>query len=139
MESNKKTSVIFLCTHNSSRSQIAEGYLREKSYNIYEVHSAGTEPSQVNPYTITVMEEIGIVISHHTTKNVTQFLGMKIDLVVTVCDNVKENCPFFPGGREFIHKEIQDPSSIKGTEYEKLHIFRKVRDEIISWIDSEFL
>jgi arsenate reductase len=118
---------------------MAEAYLRSRASDKYEVFSAGTEPSQVNPYAITVMEEIGIDISHHKAKNATEFLEMKLDLVVTVCDNANENCPIFPGGRKFIHKGFPDPKHVLGKENEKLKAFQNVRDEIISWIDSEFL
>lgn len=138
METNKKKKVIFICTHNSARSQVAEGYLRAKYHDRYEVYSAGTEPSQVNPFVVIVMKEIGINISHHTSKSLTQFLDMKMDLRVTICDNAKENCPIFPGGGQIVHKGFQDPDLIQGTEKEKLNAFREVRDEIISWIDSEF-
>ncbi len=138
METNKKKKVIFICTHNSARSQVAEGYLRAKYHDRYEVYSAGTESSQVNPYVVIVMKEIGINISHHTSKSLTQFLDMKMDLRVTICDIAKENCPIFPGGGQIVHKGFQDPDLIQGTEKEKLNAFREVRDEIISWIDSEF-
>ncbi|UCG04151.1 MAG: arsenate reductase ArsC [Candidatus Heimdallarchaeota archaeon] len=124
---------------NSARSQIAEGYLKEKASDKYEVHSAGTEPSLVNPLAVVVMEEIGIDISHYTAKNATQFLYMKMDFDVTVCDNAKEKCPFFLGGRRFIHKGFQDPNAVSNAENDKLKAFREVRDEITSWIDSEFL
>lgn len=138
METNKKKRVIFICTHNSARSQVAEGYLRAKYNDRYEVYSAGTELTQVNPYVVRVMKEIGINISHHTSKTMTQFLDKKMDLIVTVCDNAKENCPIFPGGGQIIHKGFQDPGLLQGTEKEKLNAFREVRDGIISWIDSEF-
>ncbi len=139
MEPGKKTSILFLCTHNLARNQMTEAYLRSRASDKYEVFSAGTKSSQVNPYAITVMEEIGIDISHHSAKNIILFLEMELDLVVTVCNYAKENCSFFPGGRNSIHRGFPDPNSILGTETEKLKAFWKVRDEIISWIDSEFL
>lgn len=136
---NMKKSVIFICTNNAARSQIAEGYLRAKYSDKYEVYSAGTEPSQINSYSIMSMKEIGIDISDHASKSLTDFLGMKMDLIVTVCNTAKENCPIFPGGGKSIHKGFKDPSSIQGTEEEILRVFREVRDEIISWIESELV
>ena len=117
---------------------MAEGFLRARYNDKYEVYSAGTEPSQINPFAIEVMKEIGIDISNNTAKNIMQFLDVQLDLVVTVCDNAKENCPFFPGVKKYIHKGFQDPSSTQGSENEKLNAFRKIRDEIMSWVDSEF-
>ncbi len=132
-----KIKVLFICTHNSARSQMAEGLLRSLRGDLYDAFSAGTIASKVNPYAIKVMSEIGIDISHHRSKSIDEFKGQIFDYVVTVCDNAKENCPFFPGKYVF-HKGFQDPADFEGTDEEKLMIFRKVRDEIRSWIESTF-
>ena len=133
---SEKKRVLFICTHNSARSQMAEGLLKALYGDKYEVFSAGTHPTRVNPYAIEVMKEIGIDISNHYSKSVNEFLGMKIDYVVTVCDSAKEECPYFPGGKAYIHKSFEDPSSVVGTHEEKLEVFRKVRDEIKKWIEK---
>jgi arsenate reductase len=137
MEDTKKKKVLFICTHNSARSQMAEGILRSLYPDDYEAYSAGTEPSEINPYAIKVMDEIGIDISHHRAKNIKVFIDEKFDHVVTVCDQAKETCPFFPGKKIF-HKSFKDPSRLKGTEGEIIEGFREVRDEIMTWIASFF-
>jgi len=129
--------ILFVCTHNSARSQIAEAILRNLYNDYYVAYSAGTEPSKVNPYAIKVMDEIGIDISKHYSKKVDEFLGTKFDYVVAVCSGADKSCPFFPGG-EYIHKSFEDPSSFKGTEDEILEKFRNVRDEIKDWIKEKF-
>jgi arsenate reductase (thioredoxin) len=136
MKTNKKT-VLFLCTHNSCRSQMAEGLLNTLYKDKYKAFSAGVQKTSVNPYAVEVMKEIGIDISKHYSKLITDFQGKEFDYVVTVCDNAKETCPFFPA-KKVIHKSFQDPSSFEGEIDETLIIFRKVRDEIKSWIDTEF-
>ena len=134
----KKQKVLFICTHNSARSQMAEGLLRALYGDQYDVYSAGTQPTKVNPYAVKVMSEIGIDISNHRSKNVREFFGMKFDYVVTVCDHARETCPFFPGGKKYLHKGFLDPSNFKGTDEEKLRMFRRVRDEIRDWIIKTF-
>jgi arsenate reductase len=123
--------ILILCTGNSCRSQMAEGFL--KSFAPYlEVFSAGTKPaSRVHPDAIKVMKEIGIDLSKNTTKNVEQFLNESFDYVITVCDNAKETCPVFWGkvGKQ-IHMGFEDPADAVGTEEEVLSVFRKIRDEI---------
>jgi arsenate reductase len=131
-----KKKVLFLCTHNSARSQIAEGLVNALYGDKYEAYSAGIQPSQVNPYAIKVMKEIGIDISKQRSKSVEEFRGEKFDLVATVCDQAKEACPFFPGGKKFLHKGFKDPSQFKGTEEEILAEVRRVRDEIKDWIEK---
>jgi len=133
-----KKKVLFICTHNSVRSQIAEGLLNYMYGDKYEAYSAGTQPTRVNPYAIKVMQEIGIDISCHYSKSVQEFLNQDIDYVITVCDNANETCPFFPGGKIRLHKSFQDPSSFTGSEEEILNGFRKVRDEIKKWIENSF-
>ena len=124
-----KKRILILCTGNSARSQIAEGLFRSKSADRIEVCSAGTKPKGLNPLTVEVMKEIGIDISSHTSKDVSQFENEKFDLVITVCDNAKESCPVFPGAKN-IHWSIEDPQD--------LHSFRRVRDELNRRIE-EFL
>jgi len=133
-----KKRVIFICTHNSARSQMAEGILKFLYGDKYEVFSAGTNPKDVNPFAVEVMKEIGVDISKNRAKSVNEFLGEEFDFVVTVCDNAKENCPFFPGGKKYIHKSFEDPSQFKGDKEEILNFFRKVRDEIKDWIEKNF-
>ncbi len=132
----KKYSVLFLCTGNSARSQMAEGILRSLNNEHYDVFSAGTHPSIVNPFAIEVMKEIGIDISSHTSKSVDVFHGKKIDIVITVCDNAKESCPVFPSIIKKLHWSFEDPASIQGDKEEKLRFFRKIRDEIKTSIEK---
>jgi arsenate reductase len=133
-----KKRVLFICTHNSARSQMAEGLLNALPGNQYEAFSAGTEPSQVNPYAIKSMSEIDIDISMNRSKNIHEFKGMEFDYVITVCDNAKERCPVFPGGGKHIHKGFTDPSRTKGGNDQKLVAFRIVRDGIRDWIQKNF-
>lgn len=133
-----KKKVLFLCTHNSARSQMAEGLLRAGYGDRYDVWSAGTEPSRVNPYAVRAMAELGIDISDHASKHIEKFAGDHFDTVVTVCDHAKEACPTFPGAKEYIHHGFADPSQFRGKDEEILAGFRKVRDEIKKWIDQEF-
>lgn len=126
--------VIFLCTHNSARSQMAEALVNYYWKDQYQAYSAGTEPGKVNPYAVKAMEEIGIDISAARSKNASEFIGKPFDLVITVCDNAKQNCPFFPGAKEYIHKSFEDPSEAKGNEKRIFMIFRKTRDEIHIWL-----
>jgi arsenate reductase len=112
---------------------MAEGLLNMFHGDHYEAWSAGTEPSEVNPYAVKVMAEIGVDISNHRSKNVEEFVSQPFDYVVTVCDHANETCPFFPGGKERIHKGFEDPASVEG-EAEKLRAFRRTRDEIKGWL-----
>ncbi len=125
-----KKRVLFICTHNSARSQMAEGILNHLFGDKYRAFSAGTKPSGVNPLAIEVMKKIGIDISNHRSKSLKEFEGQEFDYVITVCDSAKEECPYFAGGRKHIHKSFPDHSGYEGTEEEKLEFFRKVRDEI---------
>lgn len=134
----EKQKVLFICTLNSSRSQMAEGLLLALYGDRFEAYSAGTQPSEVNPYAIKAMSEIGIDISHYRSKSVREFRDMKFDYVVTVCDNAKETCPFFPGGKKYLHRGFIDPAGFEGTEEERLRVFRRVRDEIKEWIEKTF-
>jgi arsenate reductase len=134
----KKIKVLFICTHNSARSQIAEGYMKAKYGDRYEVLSGGTEVSRVHPMAIAVMKEIGIDISQHRSKLIDGFFGKGIETVVTVCDASTKACPFFPGAKEVIHKSFPDPSAFTGSDEEVREGFRLVRDEITRWIDTTF-
>ena len=123
--------VLFICTHNSARSQMAEGALRHLAGDQFEVHSAGTEATAVRPEAIAVMAEIGIDIGAQTSKILTPFVGQEWDYVITVCDDANESCPFFPGASERSHWSFPDPSKATGTEAERLAVFRDVRDQIV--------
>lgn len=131
-----KERVLFICTNNSARSQMAEGYLKHEYGEYYEVYSAGTEPTTVNPCAIKVMEEIGIDISNHHSKGLEEFEGMEFDQVITVCGGASQACPFFPGGKKYTHKGFKDPAAVEGNE--KIKAFRKIRDEIITWINKNY-
>lgn len=133
-----KKKVLFICTHNSARSQMAEGLLNSLYGNRYEAYSAGIEPSVVNPHAIQVMSELGIDISKHRSKSVKEFAEQEFDYVITVCDQAKETCPFFPGGKRHLHKSFEDPVLFEGNEALTLSVFRQVRDEIKDWIEKEF-
>jgi len=126
---NKKR-VLFLCTGNSCRSQMAEGFLRHMAGDKFEVFSAGVKPTQVNPLAIKVMAEVGVDISKHRSKSATEFIGQQFDYVITVCDNAKQTCPVFPGKYEKIHWDLEDPAEAQGSEEERVVIFRRIRDEI---------
>jgi arsenate reductase (thioredoxin) len=122
--------LLFLCTGNSARSQMAEGLLRHEAGDRFEVFSAGTHPSLVRPEAIAVMREIGIDISSHRSKSVDEFMGQDLDTVITVCDNAKESCPVFPGKTQRLHWPFEDPASVEGTEDQRKDAFRKTRDRI---------
>lgn len=127
---NQKQRVIFVCTHNSSRSQMAEGLLRHLAGDRYEVYSAGTVATKVNPLAIKAMAEKGINISQHTSDHIDKYMGMQFDYVITVCDNAKETCPYFPTNKTQWHWSFEDPSAATGTEEERLSKFREIRDQI---------
>lgn len=137
-DAERKKRILFLCTHNSARSQMAEGFLRAFYGDRYEVFSAGTEPTDVHPLAVWVMGEEGIDISAHMAKNVTDFINREMDEVVTVCDQAKESCPFFPYGKKFLHQSFPDPASFQGSEEEKLAFFRKVRNAVRDWVKSQY-
>ena len=122
--------VLFVCTHNSARSQMAEGLLRHHAGDRFEAFSAGTEPGSLQPLAVRVMAELGIDISDHSSKPVDQFLDQSFDFVVTVCDQARESCPVFQGAARQLHWSFEDPSQVEGSEEERLEVFRRVRDEI---------
>jgi len=130
--------VLFICTHNSARSQIAEGIVNARQGNHYEAYSAGTHPACVHPCAMPVMKEIDIDISQHRSKSLDEFREKEFDYVITLCDNSREACPFFPQARSYLHKSFSDPTQHQGTAEEKLLAFRQVRDEIATWIHQAF-
>jgi arsenate reductase len=126
-----KPTVLILCTGNSCRSHLAEGILRRAASDLFEVHSAGSKPAgYVHPKAIEVMKEIGIDISGHTSKHMNEFLGTKVDTVITVCGNADQACPMFPRQVNRYHWGFHDPAHAKGTDEEILQVFRAVRDQI---------
>ncbi len=129
--------VLFLCTHNSSRSQMAEGLLRARGGAVYEVFSAGTEPRVVHPLALKAMQEIGIDISDHRAKSLEEFREQpSMDLVVTVCYEAAEACPYLPNARHQVHWGFPDPSRVEGSEDERLAAFRHIRDLIAARLNQ---
>ncbi|MFY7878840.1 MAG: arsenate reductase ArsC [Lacibacter sp.] len=130
--------ILVLCTGNSCRSQIAEGYLQYFAGSKAQVYSAGVETHGVNPRAILIMKEDGIDISHHTSNNVNEYRDIDFDFVITVCDNAKERCPYFPSLAQKFHYNFPDPAKATGTEEEILQEFRRVR-EMIKTYSKEFV
>lgn len=122
--------ILVLCTGNSCRSQIAHGYLQQLAGNKAQVYSAGVETHGVNPRAVAIMKEDGIDISHHTSNNIDEYLTIDFDYVITVCDNAKERCPYFPTKAQKFHHNFPDPAKATGTETEIMNEFRKVRGMI---------
>ena len=134
-----KPTVLFLCTGNSCRSQMAEGWLRHLAGHRFDVVSAGTDPVGVNPLAIAAMAEVGIDISSHRSKRVDEVLGRcSADQIVTVCDQAKEACPVVPGESSVLHWSFDDPAAAQGSDSDRATVFRRVRDEIAGKI-SEWL
>jgi arsenate reductase (thioredoxin) len=131
--------VLFLCTHNSARSQMAEGLLRHLAGDRFEVHSAGTEATHIRPLAMQAMDEVGVDISGQESKTLDRYLDESFDYVVTVCDEANEACPFFPGAKERLHWSFEDPSQAVGSEDERLAVFRRVRDAIREHIEQELV
>jgi arsenate reductase (thioredoxin) len=135
----KKARVLFLCTHNSARSQMAEGLLRDLAGNRFEAFSAGTEATQIRPLAIRAMGEISIDISGQESKTLDRYLDESFDYVITVCDDANEACPFFPGAQSRLHWSFEDPSKAEGSEEERLAVFRSVRDRIWERVQAELV
>ncbi|MEI7855917.1 MAG: arsenate reductase ArsC [Methanomicrobiales archaeon] len=133
-----KTRVIFVCTANAARSQMAEGLLRAKYGDRYEVFSAGTRQTKVSTSAIAVMQEIGIDISHHRSKTLDEFRGVSFDIAVTLCDNAHAVFPIISGAKKTLHHGFADPHIIPGSDMTLLDAYRRARDEIARWIDKEF-
>lgn len=125
-----KERVLILCTGNSARSQMAEGLLRYLAGSQFEVFSAGSKPSTLNPFAIKVMQERGIDISSHRSKHLSEFIKQLFDYVITVCDQAAETCPVFPGRAQRIHWSFPDPAAVGGSDNDKLNAFRQTRDAI---------
>jgi arsenate reductase (thioredoxin) len=135
----KKTKVLFLCTHNSARSQMAEGLLRHLAGDRFEVMSAGTEATHVRPLAVRAMDEVGIDISGQESKALDRYVGEPFAYVITVCEEANEACPFFPGAAERLHWSVPDPAAAQGTEEERLEVFRSVRDLLRDYIEGELV
>lgn len=129
-----KARVLFLCTGNSARSQMAEGWLRHLAGDRFEVFSAGTHPVGLNPGSVDAMAEVGIDISSHRSKQVSEFLTQPFDHVITVCDRAKESCPRWPGSTHLLHWSFDDPAAATDSDATRLQLFRRVRDEILGQI-----
>lgn len=133
-----KKTVLFICKHNSARSQMAEGLLKELYGQYYNVYSAGTNPGKVSSYAIKVMADRGIDISKNYSKIVNKFKGQEFDYVVTLCNGKNNACPIFPGGKIYIHKSFPDPNSINGERNKKIKFFKLLRNDIEEWIIDTF-
>lgn len=133
-----KKKILVLCTGNSCRSQITEAYLRYFTENKTEIYSAGVEVHGVNPRAIETMKEEGIDISHHTSNHIDEYAHIDFDFLITVCDNAKEQCPYFPANAIKIHQNFPDPAKAMGTEEEIKKEFREVR-EMIKIFSNEFV
>ena len=129
-----KKQVLILCTGNSARSQMAEGLLRHDAGDRFAVESAGTKATLVRPEAIAAMKELGIDISGQRSKNVEEFDGRRFDYVITVCDNARETCPVFFGPAERLHHSFDDPAAVNGSDDERLAVFRRVRDELRTYL-----
>lgn len=129
-----KTKVLFLCSSNSARSQMAEAFLRRYGNDRFDAFSAGLEASEINLYTIKVMEEKGVKLEGQFSKNLDKYLNDQFDFLITVCSKAEEKCPFFPGVSVRLHWPLEDPAAVEGSDEEKLAVFRKVRNQIESKI-----
>jgi arsenate reductase len=131
-----KQKVMFVCTENSCRSQMAEGFLRHLAGDHFDVFSGGAHPTELNPAAVEVMKEIGIDISGQHSKDVAQFLGQRFHYIIRVCDKVREKCPVLPGAIWYFDWSFEDPAAAPGTATEKLGVFRRVRDQIEEKIEE---
>jgi arsenate reductase len=136
MGAKEKIKVLFLCTGNACRSQMAEGWARHLKSDVIEAYSAGVWPSRVSTKAIQVMAEAGVDISSHVSKHVYIYLGTHFDVVITLCDHAKKGCPSFGSKTIHVHKAFKDPISATGTEQEILDAFRKTRDEIRAFVET---
>ena len=125
-----KPRVLFVCTENACRSQMAEGFLRQHAADRFEAFSGGAEPGKLNPTAVDVMREVGVDISGHHSKDVAEFLGQTFNFIIRVCDKLKEPCPVLPGAIWYLDWSLEDPASAKGSPNERITVFRRVRDEI---------
>jgi arsenate reductase len=134
-----KESILFICVHNSARSQMAEGIFRYYYGEKCNVYSAGSDPRGIHPVSVQVMAEIGIDISKHKSKSLEGFKGQEMDYVVTVCGDGQDICPFFAGGKKYIHHPFEDPSAFEGTKQDKIEQFKEVRDELKRWLEQFYM
>jgi len=130
--------ILFICVHNSARSQMAEGFVNALYADRFQAVSGGIEPTIVHPAAIKVMAEIGIDISSQRSKSIDEFMDQPFDYVVMVCDDSQTGCPFFPGGKEYLPHAFADPAACRGTDEEVLACFRTTRDEIRAWLEETF-
>jgi arsenate reductase (thioredoxin) len=136
MEFKNKKKVLFLCTGNSCRSQMAEGWARYLLGNIIEPYSAGVEAHGMNKHAVKAMKEAGVDITSQYSKHINELKGIDFDLMITLCDSAKENCPFFPTNAKKIHHSFEDPWDATGTEEEIMSVYRRVRDQIKTYIEN---
>jgi arsenate reductase (thioredoxin) len=135
----EKKRILFICVHNSARSQMAEGLINSLHGDRFQAFSGGTMPTAVHPSAIKVMAETGIDISAHRSKSIDEFMDKPFDYIVMVCDESQSDCPFFPGGKEYIPHAFADPATCRGTDEEILACFRRSRDDIRAWIEEAFI
>lgn len=135
-ESGKKAKILFLCTGNACRSQMAEGWAKHLKSDVIEAHSAGVWPAGVSSRAIKVMNEAGVDISSHKSRHVDEFAQVEFDYVITLCDNAQEQCPIFPGKARLVHRAFNDPVMMTGTDDEIMAAFRRTRDEIRAFVET---
>ena len=135
-DNKEKVNILFLCTGNSCRSQMAEGWARHLKGDVVNAYSAGTLPDGVNSRTVRAMADAGVDISEQRSKHLNTYLGIDFDYVVTLCDKAREQCPVFGGETKYIHRSFEDPSLVVGSDEEILEAFRKTRDEIRAFIET---
>ncbi|TGM63520.1 arsenate reductase ArsC [Leptospira meyeri] len=133
---SKTKNILILCTGNSCRSQMAEGWMRFYGKDKANVYSAGIETHGVNPNAIATMQDVGIDISNHTSNHINEYKDIPFDFIITVCDHAKENCPYFPSNAKRFHHNFSDPSKLVGTEEEVRAAFAKTREEIRNYCES---
>jgi len=134
-----KKRILFLCYQNSARSQMAEGLANFFYPHLLQGFSAGLEATRVHPYAVRAMAEIGADISSHRSKTMEEYTGQTFDYVVTLCDQAKQACPYFPGGRKYIHHSFADPAACRGNDQEIMDCFRSTREAIRAWIEATLL
>ncbi len=128
--------ILFLCTANSCRSQMAEGWARALKADSIEAWSAGIDPGEVNPMAVKVMKEAGVDISGQKSKHVESLMHIPFDVVITLCGDARDTCPIFPGDAKVVHRGFEDPAQAEGSEEEILSFFRRVRDEIRDFVET---
>jgi len=134
-----KKRILFICSRNSARSQMAEGLVNALYGDRFQAFSGGIQADRLHPAAVKVMAEIGIDISGQRSKSATEFISQAFDAIITVCDNARQGCPFFPGGKELIHASFKDPAACAGDEEDILACFRRSRDEIRAWIEATLI